>query len=74
MSVKFLKERLMRLAGISEDVAPPGGGDNAFRYPGHMAMVNQTQEVERVLNGDEDTVPSDEPEEFEYELLSLDFD
>lgn len=74
MSVKFAKERLMKLAGLREDVNSPSGGANSFRSPGHMSMVNQAQEIERVLNGDEDTVPSDEPEEFEYELLSLDFD
>lgn len=74
MSVKFVKERLMKLAGLKEDVNSPSGGANAFRNPGHMAIANQAQEVERVLNGNEDTVPSDEPEEFEYELLSLDFD
>lgn len=61
------KHRLMQLAGLLPE-AMLGGSANSFRSPGHMAKVNQAQEIERELNDGEDTVPSDEL------VLDLDLD
>lgn len=72
--MSITKKRLMQLAGLREDVNNPSPGSNAFRNPGDMAMVNQAKEIQDIFNDDEDTVPSDDIEEVEDELLSLDFD
>jgi len=70
---KISKRRLMELAGL--DIAPSPTSVNAFHAPGHMAKVNQAQEIRDVLGQDEeDTVPSDDIEEVESELLAVDFD
>lgn len=43
----------MKLAGLlSEAIA--GSASSSFRNPGHMAKLNQAQEVERAMDSDED--------------------
>jgi hypothetical protein len=39
----FLKERLMKLAGLLDE-AMQGGTSNAFRHPGHMGKKNELEE------------------------------
>ena len=64
----------MYLAGLREDVNAPSPGSNAFRNPGAMAMVNQAKDIQDIFNDDKDTVPSDDIDEVEDELLGIDFD
>lgn len=71
--MKFTRQRLMEMAGIDIERAPTSV--NSFKSPGHMAKVNQAQEIRDAINQDEeDTVPSDDIEEVEDELLAVDFD